>query len=252
MEIEFIRNATMKIEYNGELFLTDPMLSDKFEIESFAGNSRNPTIGLPCSIYEILQGVDTVISSHIHQDHFDATAMDIIPSEMSIFCQPEDTKNFLDNGFVYTESIDEKVTLNWTTIIRTTGHHGTGEMEKTMGKVSGYVLQADNEPVVYWAGDTIYCDEVKQVITEYKPDYIITHSCGATLDDSGPIIMDAEQTVDVCKNANDSVVIAIHMEALDHATISRKDLRELADKKGISKEKLLIPNDGEIITFNVL
>lgn len=241
----------MKIEYNGTTFLTDPMLSEKFNIESFAGNSRNPTIELPLSIEETLQGIDAVISSHTHQDHFDSVAMDVIPSEMIIFCQPEDTQKLTDNNFTCLKPIDKKIAFKGTTIIRTTGHHGTGEIEKAMGKVSGYVLQAENEPVVYWAGDTIYCDEVKKVISEYNPGYIITHSCGAVLNDSGPIIMDAKQTVDVCKNTNNSIVIAVHMEALDHATVTRNDLRKLADKEGLSEEKLLIPSDGDILLFNI-
>lgn len=100
---------------------------------------------------------------------------------------------------------------------------------------------------MYWTGDTIYCDDVKKVITIHKPDYIITHSCGATLDDSGPIIMDAEQTIELCKDTGDAVIIAVHMEALDHATVTRNNLRNLADKESISREKLLIPEDGQTI-----
>ncbi len=250
MKLQLIRNATMKIEYNGMTFLTDPMLSEKFGIESFAGNSRNPTIDLPLSIEEILKNVDAVLCSHTHQDHFDSAAMDMIPPEMIIFCQPEDTKKLTENNFTSLKPVTKKTNFKGTTIIKTEGRHGTGEIEKAMGKISGYVLQAENEPVVYWAGDTIYCNEVKQVISEYNPDYVITHSCGATLDDSGPIIMDAQQTIDVCKNANNSIVIAVHMEALDHATVNRKDLRNLADKEGILKEKLLIPNDGDILLFD--
>jgi L-ascorbate metabolism protein UlaG (beta-lactamase superfamily) len=252
MQIQLIRNATMKIEYNGKTFLTDPMLSDKFGIESFAGNSRNPTIDLPCTKEEILQSADAVIASHTHQDHFDATAMDIIPSDMPIYCQSEDLNKLTENNFTSVKTIDEAVTFDGTTIIRTKGHHGTGEIEKVMGKVSGFVFQAENEPVVYWAGDTIFCDEVKQVISDYNPDYIITHSCGATLDESGPIIMDAQQTINICKYANDSIVIAVHMEALDHATVTRKYLRDFADEEGISKDKLLIPNDGDTIILNSL
>ncbi len=251
MKLQLIRNATMKIEYNGTTFLTDPMLSEKFDIESFAGNSRNPTIDLPISVDEIFQNVDAVLCSHTHQDHFDSVAMDIIPPEMIIFCQSEDVKKLTENNFISLKSGTKKTNFKGTTIIRTEGHHGTGEIEKAMGKVSGYILQAANEPVVYWAGDTIYCNEVKQVISEYNPDYIITHSCGATLDNSGPIIMDAKQTIDVCKNSNDSIIIAVHMEALDHATVTRKDLRKLANKEGILEENLLIPNDGDILLINI-
>ena len=115
--------------------------------------------------------------------------------------------------------------------------------------MSGFVLKAANEPLVYWAGDTVLNDEIKTLIKNLKPDVILTHSCGAVLDDSGPIVMDAKMTIEVCRLAPQAIVIATHMEALDHATVNRKELREMAEKMGISAGNLLIPEDGETLTF---
>jgi hypothetical protein len=44
--------------------------------------------------------------------------------------------------------------------VRTGGRHGTGEIGEKMGPVSGYVLRGPGEPVVYIAGDTVWCPEV--------------------------------------------------------------------------------------------
>jgi hypothetical protein len=110
-------------------------------------------------------------------------------------------------------------------------------------------LKAKGEPLIYWAGDTILYDEIKTLIKTVKPDIILTHSCGAVIDDSGSIVMDAEMTIDVCRLATEAIVVATHMEALDHATVTRKDLRAMADKMGINENQLLIPEDGEILTF---
>jgi hypothetical protein len=44
-------------------------------------------------------------------------------------------------------------------------------------------------------------------------------------------------------------VIATHMESLDHATISRSDLRQYAQAQGITPEQLRIPLDGETLVF---
>ena len=46
------------------------------------------------------------------------------------------------------------------------------------------------------------------------------------------------------------IVIATHMEALDHATVSREELRAYAKANGIQPERLLIPADGERLVFN--
>ena len=63
------------------------------------------------------------------------------------------------------------------------------------------------------------------------------------------IVMDAAQTVAVRHAAPNSTVIATHMEALDHATVTREALRKYAEAQGIEPERLLIPLDGEKITF---
>ncbi len=118
-----------------------------------------------------------------------------------------------------------------------------------MGTVSGFVLEAEDEPTLYWAGDTIWYAPVEQVIAAKQPDVIVTHSCGATWKGSAPIVMDAEQTIAVCVAAPNSRVIATHMEALDHATVSRADLRQYADARGIAAAQLLIPADGDTLAF---
>ena len=74
MKIQLIRNATMKLTFAGRTILTDPMLSTKGAYEPFAGIARNPTIDLPLPIEEILDGVESVVISHDHPDHFDREA----------------------------------------------------------------------------------------------------------------------------------------------------------------------------------
>ena len=118
-----------------------------------------------------------------------------------------------------------------------------------MGQVSGFVFQAENEPTVYWAGDTIWYKGVERTIEEVQPDIIITHSSGAKWGDGVLIVMDAAQTIAVCRVAPESIVIATHMEALDHGTVSRVDLRAQAEAAGISSKRLLIPGDGEELAF---
>jgi hypothetical protein len=104
-------------------------------------------------------------------------------------------------------------------------------------------------PTIYWAGDTILTDTISELIGRTQPEIIITHSCGAKWGEGVLIVMDAEQTVAVCRAAPRSVVIATHMESLDHATISRSDLRQYAQAQGITPEQLRIPLDGETLVF---
>jgi len=249
MKLQLIRNATMKIEYAGKTILTDPMLADKYAYDPFIGRSPNPLEDLPVSIVEILADVELCIVSHLHIDHFDPKAHEVLPKDLLIFCQPGDKPMIESVEFANVSVLEDSTNWEGIEIIRTPGHHGVGVWIETMGKVSGFIFKADNEPTVYWAGDTVWYDEVQNIISEHKPDIIITHSSGARLGNSEPLIMDDFQTIDVCKFAPNSKVIAIHMESLDHLNVSRDVLRNLANKEGISTERLLIPNDGEVMGF---
>jgi L-ascorbate metabolism protein UlaG (beta-lactamase superfamily) len=249
MQIQQIRNATLRITYAGKIFITDPFLAGKHTMPSYKGVSPNPLVDLPCSEQDVIEGIEMVLVSHIHSDHFDPTAQRLLPKSLPVFCQPGDESEIEATGFRNVIPLDESIIWKGITIIRTPAQHGTGDVLKEMGNASGFVLQSDNEPTVYWTGDTIWYEAVDDVITQIQPDIIITHSCGAVWGDDILIVMDAVQTIAVCRAALAAVVIAIHMEALDHATVSRSDLRAFAEMENIQPSQLLIPYDGEILNF---
>jgi len=74
---------------------------------------------------------------------------------------------------------------------------------------------------------------------------IITHSSGAVW---GPerelIVMDTAQTLAVCLTASTAKVIAVHLEALDHGTVARAELREAARRAGV-EARLVVLEDGD-------
>lgn len=249
MEIQLIRNATMKIKYAGRTMLTDPMLSAKGEFRSFAGIAQNPTVDLPCSVEEILSGVDFVVVSHDHPDHIDPAAIEALPKATPVLCQPGDEGRLTDQGFLSVMPIETSIVREGITITRTGGMHGTGEILELMGKVSGFVFQAPGEPTVYWVGDSVLCEPVADVIASFTPDIIITHSGGARIPGYNIIVMDAEQTIKTAQTAPTAVIVAVHMESLDHCEISRDALRRMADQASIASSRLAIPADGETVTF---
>ncbi len=249
MHIQLIRNATMKIFYAGHTILTDPMLSAKGAFQSFAGIAPNPTIDLPIGVGQMLQDVEVTIVSHLHPDHFDEAAAQLLPKEIMVFCQPEDTVHLEEKGFTRVSAIESSGSWEGISITRTGGKHGSGKILERLGNVSGFVLEAAGEPTIYWVGDSIWCEQVAEAIEMHKPDIIITHSGGATLPGFDPIIMDGGQTITALGAAPNAVVVAVHMESLDHCTVSRTMLRRVADEAGVASSRLMIPNDGETLTF---
>lgn len=251
MILQLIRNATLRLSYAGEILLIDPDLAPSGSRPSFTGRSANPMVDLPLPIDVIAQSLSLILVSHLHRDHFDAVEQ--LPMGTPLLCQPGDEARIAASGFTQVLPVAEALVWNRIQITRTGGQHGTGAVGRMMGAVSGFVLAAEGEPTIYWAGDTLLVPEVEACIARYRPDVIITHSAGARWpDESGErqlIVMDAAQTIAVCRAAPRSVVIATHMEALDHATVTRAGLRAAADAAGISPAQLRIPADGEIVSL---
>ena len=249
MQIQLIRNATLRMTYGTRRFITDPYFAPKHSQEPLIGKSRNPIVDLPFPAKDVLADIEMVLVSHLHPDHFDSVAQQLLPGKLQIYCQPGDENQIKEAGFSNVAVINESVDWYRLGITRTPGQHGNDAWAPQMGPVSGFVFQAENEPTIYWTGDTIWCEAVKQVIFATKPDIIITHSSGASFEARAPIIMDARQTIEVCRAAPQSIVIAIHMETFDFDTVSRKDLRALAEAEGIDASQFLIPADGETLVF---
>jgi L-ascorbate metabolism protein UlaG (beta-lactamase superfamily) len=251
MHFRLIRNATFRLNYAGRLLLMDPFLAPKHSLPAFDNISPNPIVDLPCAPQEVLQGVECVVLSHLHGDHFDQLAQELLPKNTTIYCQPGDETRVTEAGFLDVNPVEHFTTWQGIKITRTPGQHGTGFLAEQMGQVSGFVFQAPGEPTLYWAGDTIWYEEIAGVIDRFAPDIIMTHSSGARFGDSDPIVMDAEQTIALCQKAAAATVIAIHMESLEHGRVTRAELAALAEASGLRSGQLLIPADGETIALNL-
>lgn len=250
MQIQSIRNATMRIKYHGHLFVCDPYLAEKFSRPSYTGKSPNPLVDLPIPAEKVIEGAEFFLISHLHSDHFDPAAATLLPKETQVFCQPQDKCDLKTKGFTMVNSITESIDWNGIHIERFAGQHGSGLVLAEMGTVSGFVFSAVDEPTVVWVGDSLLSDGVRNMIRLAQPGVIITHSSGAVWGkDRVLILTDAAQTTEICQLAPEATVVAVHMEALDHATVSRADLREYARGKGINDDRLLIPQDGETLTI---
>lgn len=249
MQFQLIRCATIRLRYAGCKLIIDPYLAARHTMPSSAGISLNPLVDLPMSPSEALAGIELVLISHLHDDHIDPAAESRLPDSLPLLCQPQDKTEIEAKGFNNVIPVEDTVLWKEISITRTDGQHGSGEVLKQMEPASGFVFRAENEPTVYWMGDTIWCEPVADLIKQIQPDIIITHSCGAMWGDNVLIVMDAAQTTEVCRAAPNSLVIATHMDALDHATVSREMLREYSLANGIQPTRFLIPADGEMLHF---
>jgi len=249
MRLRLIRHATLVIEYDGHKLLLDPMLDPlgaRAPIQNSPNPRNNPLVALPVPAEELARDIAAVLVTHIHSDHWDATAENKLPRELPLLCQPEDEQKFRALEFNHARPISKSVTVKGTQISRTGGQHGTGEIAKMLAPVSGFVLQADGEPTLYVACDTVWCPEVENALGEYRPQVIVLNAGGARFLEGDPITMTAEDVVRVCQCSPESKVIAVHMEAINHCLITRADLRFQLDAARVIQQ-VAIPEDGDWI-----
>jgi L-ascorbate metabolism protein UlaG (beta-lactamase superfamily) len=247
MNIQLIRHATLRIQYGGRTLLVDPMFSAAGSLPAAPNTSNqrpNPLVDLPLPAEEVLQGIDAVLVTHTHRDHLDDAAVALLPRHLPLFCQPEDAEKLKQYGFSKITPIEDEHVWEGLRFIRTRGRHGTGEIGEKMGPVSGFVLKTADEPTLYLAGDTIWCDEVKQAVDIHRPEVAVVFAGAAQFVTGGPITMTAEDIECLAKTCPTTRIVVAHMEAWNHCLLSRAELRSFLRERQLA-DRVLVPEDGE-------
>jgi len=255
MKITLIRNATLWLEYGGLNWLVDPSFADQGStpaIPHVLDSRPNPLVPLPVTS-ESLSSPDVLLLTHLHPDHWDEPAAKALlagrgGSELPILAQPGDLERIASFGFSHVTEIEDALAYRGVTITRTSGQHGIGEIGQKMGQVSGFVFRADNEPTLYIAGDTIWCDDVVQALDAHRPDVTIVNAGGAQFGEGDPIIMTPEDVASVCRHDTHTAVVAVHLEAINHCRTTRETLATEMKQQGL-QDRVRLPDDGETLAF---
>ncbi|MXV36913.1 MULTISPECIES: MBL fold metallo-hydrolase [unclassified Saccharibacter] len=253
MRFHQIRNATVKLTYGGQTFLIDPYLAEKEAYPGFEGtcnsHKRHPTVPLKTPMEEILEH-DAIIVTHTHADHWDEAAVRLIPKEKPLFVQHAyDAQLIRKQGFKDVRLLTENTYFAGVTLHRVDGQHGSDEamgvIGDRLGQAMGVVFEAEGEKTLYFAGDTVWNSYVRMALDAYRPSVVVLNAGDARVPDYGSIIMGSDDVCSVCAYAPQALVIATHMEAVNHACLTRADLRKAAQAHGVS-QRLRIPEDGEV------
>lgn len=250
LNIQLIRHATIKLQFNGQTILVDPMFSSKSTlapVANAANEFQNPLVDLPIPVEEMVSEINAIIITHSHRDHLDDRAIELLPKDLPVFCQPEDEEKLISLAFKDVRSVEDETEWKGIRLIRTGGQHGTGELGKLMGPVSGFVLQAKDEPVVYVAGDTIWCSEVEEAISNYSPGVIVLNGGEAQYLTGDPITMGVMDIEKVHRASPFSKIVVVHMESWNHCLLTRRDLRQYIETNQLSD--ISVPDDGRILNF---
>lgn len=251
MKIHHIRNATMVIETGSKFILVDPMLGRVGEsappFSFFRFKKRpNPVCYLPENVSGLLNRVTHCLITHLHADHIDKAGAEFLKSrKIPVTCSVRDAKKLRAKGLTIVRTLEywEEADFLGGTIQGIPARHGYGFVSRLMGNVMGFFIRFAEGPSLYLASDTIYTNDVRRVLTEFKPSVSVIPAGSAQLDVFQPLMM---RVVDILEFVRDApgFVIANHMEALNHCPNTRHELHGALSKESL-EEKVWIPADGE-------
>lgn len=260
-QVQQIRNATVKITYGDTTFLIDPMLAEQGTYPGFEGTYRselrNPLVGLPMPAEEVIDNVDAVIVTHTHLDHWDDAAQALLPKDIPLFVQNADDAELIrSQGFSDVRILDGSAEFGGVKLHKTGGQHGSDtlyavpELAQLLGEVMGVVFQAPGQKTTYVVGDSVWRNEVEQSLAHFNPEVIVLNTGAAEVTgfEGDPIIMGKVDTLRTHQAAPDATIITVHMDAVNHMTLSRDELSDYVLEEGL-QDHVLIPVDGEAISF---
>jgi len=264
MKITTLRNATLLLEWetNAETvaLLVDPMLAARASLPRlrFLGGTarRNPLVDLPAGADDQLDRTTHALITHCQRGHFDhldrAGRRFLRERRTPVFCAPGDAPWLAQRGLqVAPLAAGGRQPFLGGHVSAVPCVHGRGWIGRLMAHGVGWFIETPGEPSIYIAGDTVLTDDVKRFLSDHRPDVAILPAGGARFDLGGEILMDAH---DVCAAARltDGIVIANHLEALDHCPVTRECVRQLADAAGSGiGSRVKVPLDGESMRYVV-
>ncbi len=156
MRVTLVGHATVLIELDGTRFLTDPLLRDRVTFLGARRRARDPAL---------TDGLDAVLLSHFHRDHFDPRSLAQLDREVLVIGPPGTAKRVRRRGFANVAELHpgESTLLGSVGVRATKAHHGRmpGPFRTTP---LGFVLEGSHK--LYFAGDTDVFPEMAELASD--------------------------------------------------------------------------------------
>lgn len=254
MQIHFIRNATLVIHAGSECILVDPMLGPQGSLPPYAfirhRPRRNPMVPLPSDVKPVLETITAGLVTHCrrgHFDHLDRAGWRLLARRgVPVYC------NLLDQAYLRRRGLitvplqpNRRHAFLGGSIMPFETRHGYGLVGKLMGPGLGYLIELPGEPSLAISGDTVLTPIVRRVLTELRPAVAVLNAGGASLDLGRPILMPLEEMLEFVRLAP-GMVVAVHLEALNHCPVTRAQFREAVAGAGL-EARVRVPADGQVL-----
>ncbi|WP_295990661.1 MBL fold metallo-hydrolase [Rugamonas sp.] len=211
-------HSTVLLKLNGELWLTDPVFSQRASPVQWAGPSRfhQPPIGI-----EDLPPIKGIILSHDHYDHLDYAAVLALAGKTEHFITPLGVGDRLIAWGIPAAKVRQ---LDWwqptqvdgVKLVATPAQHfsGRGLRDGNTTLWSSWVIEAGGSRI-FFSGDSGYFKGFKEIGEKYGPFDLTMIETGAYDPQWPDIHMQPEETLQAHIDVKGKVLMPIHNGTFD-------------------------------------
>lgn len=232
--LELIGNATTLLRLGPFTILTDPNFLHRGQRAYLGKGLFSKRLTEPSLRPADLPGLDSVVLSHLHGDHFDRIARRELDKRLPILTTPHAARRLNRWGFDAAHGMAtwrSDLLTHGDARLRITavpGQHAPTRLRRLLPPVMGTVMElteGSSPPFrVYVSGDTLYWPWLRQITDRCGPlDAAVLHLGGTRL--LGVLVsMDAEQGVDLVRLLQPRVTVPVHYEDYTVFTSTLADL----------------------------
>lgn len=217
--ISYVGGPTAILEWAGLRVLTDPTFDEPQAYPDPDGTPLVKTRGPGIAATE-LGAIDLVLlSHHEHEDNLDTSGRELLRG--TVLSTPEAASALDVTGLIAWQAL----ALGTTTVTAVPALHGPPGCEAYLGTVTGFVLEAPDEPTVYISGDNASLDLVREIADRFRVDIAILFAGAARVPSiDAPLTLTSVDAARAAQILGATVVVGLHTEDWEHFSESRADL----------------------------
>lgn len=244
--VTFVGNATTIIRYGGFTLLTDPNFLRRGDRAHLGFGLTSRRLADPAWSIGQLPDIDTVVLSHLHEDHWDRVTDRELDHQLPVITTQPAADTLRTRGFGAADGLrtwEHRELSKGGRTLRITalpGRHAPGALQRVFPVVMGSLLEfgprgGQPDLRVYISGDTLMYEGVTEISRRYPDiDLGIVHLGGTKPIRLVMVTMNGQQGADWLETVGCPQVVPVHF---DDYTVFRSPLSDFlgeAKRRGLS------------------
>jgi L-ascorbate metabolism protein UlaG (beta-lactamase superfamily) len=212
MKIEYIGHSCFVISYQNHNILIDPFIS------------KNPMLKANLENFT----PDLILVSHDHFDHVGDTESIAKANNSTVVCENALGEKLKEKGlWVLSGTIGDTINYKGIEVTFVKAIHRSDN-----GIATGLIIKTE-EHTIYFAGDTDYFIEIKEIAENFKPDIAI-------LPIGGVYTIDPKGAIEFLKELKPKFVIPMHYKTFMNLYGTPEQLQELIEKENLDIKQITL------------